>query len=395
MDELAEWLVGRFGIRFNTLTAEIEFFDPEREVYKALTDKDFNTIHYYAEKEFDTRDDKRVRRAMMHPDLVETYNPIHQYLEDLPPWDGHDHILDLANTIQVEDSQIEVKGNLQEIWVDFFTKWLVASLSPFYKNSVNQTCLVLVGKEGKGKTTWLNNLVPKGMEEYLAVGHLVPKITEQTTANLLTEKWLVNIDDQLDDIMKNELNSLKGVISAPSVTNRKPYARYMRRRMRVCSFMASINTTRFLTEGENRRYLTFMIKNVDYKVKVDMNKVWSQAKHLINEGFQFWFGPEETKLVNQINENYRRSSEEEEWLGLLYEPADKGDLGAEFLTASEILKNLRLFAGPQLKQYYLSKALSIKDFPRASHRKEGMPVYGYWVKKTAYHKKRDHGYQFE
>ena len=79
----------------------------------------------------------------------------------------------------------------------------------------------------------------------------------------LAEKFLVNIDDQLDLI--KDLRYLKSMFTLDKVTNRKAFDKYNPNRARICSFVASVNSSEFLTDDQNRRYLVFSVKDIDFK----------------------------------------------------------------------------------------------------------------------------------
>lgn len=181
-------------------------------------------------------------------------------------------------------------------------KWLVASVATALGKGINHLCLILVGGQGVGKTSWLNNLCPKSMREFLICSHINPSLTDQNTANFLAEKWFVNIDDQLETIFGKDFNSMKAIITAPFVTNRKTWHRFTKKRQRVCSFMGSVNSVKFLTDTENRRYLVFKTDNINFNHNVAMEKVWAQALYLLENKHRYWFAQEEMKQLNQINE---------------------------------------------------------------------------------------------
>ena len=222
---------------------------------------------------------------------------------------------------------------------------------------VNHTCLILVGGQGTGKTTWLNSLCPKGMKQFLVCSHINPSLTDTNTANYLAEKWFVNIDDQLETIFGKDFNSMKAIITAPFVTNRKTWHRLTKTRPRICSFMGSVNSPKFLTDSENRRYLVFTAESIEFNHQVDINKVWAQALHLAKQKFPYWFTTEEIKDLNKINEVYRQIPPEEEWLQKLFDPCERTDPKAQFLMASEILTRINAFSGMRLSLKKLSGAL--------------------------------------
>ncbi len=238
----------------------------------------------------------------------------------------------------------------------------MASVATVLGKGNNHTCLILVGAQGKGKTTRLNKLCPTALEDYLVYFHINPTLTDQNTNNYLAEKWFVNIDDQLEVIFGKDFNSMKAILSAPSVTNRKVYARIIKIRTLICSFMGSVNDAKFLSDIQNRRYLVFSVTDVNYLHTVDINKIWAQALHLLNEKFEYWLNSQEINELNKINEIYRQSTPEEEWLSKLYTPCESNDPKARFMMASKMLSQMNANAGLRLSPKKLSRAMDKLQF---------------------------------
>src|SRR5690606_26596868 len=102
--------------------------------------------------------------------------PFKNYFNGLPKWkkDDPDHIAELAHTITASNN---------EFWRWAFKKWLVNLVACAITENVNQQVLVFVGKQGIGKSTWLNKLVPKKLEGYLYSGIVNPS-NKDTLVNL-------------------------------------------------------------------------------------------------------------------------------------------------------------------------------------------------------------------
>src|SRR5690606_13397707 len=92
-------------------------------------------------------------KSLLESDFVSIYNPFEDYFNNLPDWDGKtDYISQLTDTI-ITTNQKDFK------WA--FKKWLVAMVACAINEDItNQAVLILTGKQGIGKTTWLKNLVP-------------------------------------------------------------------------------------------------------------------------------------------------------------------------------------------------------------------------------------------
>jgi len=354
--EFKEYLDLKYEFRRNTLTLEIEVRKLNKESFSILDEALLNSIWIDMQMDGYKCTDS-ILMKILNSKLTKAYNPLVNYFENLPEHnEQEDHIQQLANTITIKDIIID-DVDQRNLWEPFLRKWLVGCAATATGLGVNHTCLILVGGQGAGKTTWLNSLCPKGMKEFLVCSHINPSLTDTNTANYLAEKWFVNIDDQLETIFGKDFNSMKAIITAPFVTNRKTWHRLTKTRPRICSFMGSVNSPKFLTDSENRRYLVFTAESIEFNHQVDIHKVWAQALHLAKQKFPYWFTTEEIKDLNKINEVYRQIPPEEEWLQKLFDPCERTDPKAQFLMASEILTRINAFSGMRLSLKKLSGAL--------------------------------------
>ncbi len=356
-----EYLEQRYEIRFNLLTLTPEIKGWDEDFFTPVDDRKLNTV--WLEMQLDNLQcSDKVLEKILKSFFITSYDPLKEYFNTLPIYDGEDYIQQLADTIEISD--IESNGvRLRSLWKPYLQKWLVASVANALEKGINQTCLILVSNQGKGKTTWLNKLCPSGMKDYLSSGHIVPSMTDKNTINLLAEKWFVNIDDQLQTIFKKDFNTLKSIITAPFVSNRKAWAKLAKTRPRVCSFMGSVDTPEFLTDNQNRRYLVFATDKVNYTHNVPMDKVWAQALHLFREDHSYWFSDSEILTLNKMNEYFRNASLEEEWLSKLFEPCKNTDPKVVFLMASEIHAHINARSGLRINNRKLLQALE-KQFGR-------------------------------
>jgi predicted P-loop ATPase len=377
--EIKSYLDFKYEFRRNELTLEIEVRLINSEHFVLLDEAFVNSIWIDLQIDGYKCSDATLLK-ILNSKLTREYNPLKNYFETLESYDGvTDYIGQLAETIVIANISVN-KIQLKDLWRPYLEKWLVASAATATGKGINHLCLVLVGGQGKGKTTWLNKLCPQSMKEFLICSHINPSLTDQNTANFLAEKWFVNIDDQLETIFGKDFNSMKAIITAPFITNRKTWHRFTRKRQRVCSFMASVNSPKFLTDIENRRYLVFTAEGINFNHTIKIESVWSQALHLLDNGYRYWFTQEDMKQLNQINEIYRQVPPEEEWLMKMYEPCDPNNAQAKFLMPSEILTKLNLWSGMKLSIRKLSAGMeNLKYGNPISKRINGSPRKVYSV----------------
>ncbi|UZO79759.1 virulence-associated E family protein [Aquimarina sp. ERC-38] len=358
--QVQEYLNAYYDIRINELTFELEYREKGATTFRNLEDRQLNTIWLDLQNEGIKCTDSTLIK-ILNSNYTELYHPLKEYFKALPKWDGKDYIKELSKTITIEALENE-GATSNELWLPYLRKWLVASAATVLGLGINQTCLILVGSQGSGKTTWLNRLCPDDMKEFLICSHINPSLTDKNTANFLAEKWIVNIDDQLETIFGKDFNSMKAIITAPFVTLRKVFHRLSKTRPRICSFVGSVNSRRFLTDTENRRYLVFSAEKVNYQHKVDMHKVWAQASHLAKSNFTYWFSHEEMKQLNKINDVFKQNTLEEEWLIKLYKPCAPTKPGVIFLMPSEILSHMNARSGLRMSIKRLATAFETQKF---------------------------------
>jgi len=305
-------------------------------------------------------------RSLLYSDFCQLYNPFEDYFETLPEYDLQtDYITQLANTITTTK---------QDLWQQCFKKWLVAMVGCVLNDKViNHTVIVFSGKQGLGKTTWVERLVPKQLKEYLFSGTINPN--NKDTLVQLAECMLINLDE-LENLNRSEIGSLKEIITKTQIRMRKAYGHNNETMPRRASFAGSVNTAQFLNDSTgSRRFLCFEVEGIQYQHDVDISLVYAQALHLFNDDFRYWFDQEEIKSITENNEQYQLRSPEEELLLTWFEPCEK-DIANAYLNASQIASKLAEKAKITLTDgtiNKLGKALKKHNFLRL--KKNGIFVY--------------------
>ena len=248
------------------------------------------------------------------------------------------------------------------------------------EKQVNQTVIVFSGKQGLGKTTWIEKLMPKPLKEYIFSGTINP--SNKDTLIHLAECMLINLDE-LENLNKTEIGSLKEIITKTHIRMRKAYGHNNENMPRRASFAGSVNTSQFLNDTTgSRRFLCFEVENIEYTHNIDINKIYAQAVKLYKENFRHWFNQEEIKEINANNEQYQLRSPEEELLLTWFEPAIRENANA-FYNASQIavrlaeLSKINISDGVVNK---LGKALKKHGFLRLAKNKS----YVYAVKEFSF-----------
>lgn len=313
-----------------------------------------------------------IESEIMSPD----YDPFLEYFENLPKWDKKtDYLKQLSDTVKVTK---------QKRFNEVLTKFMIGSLDCLLGiNTVNDVCMVFQSGQGLGKTRWNRKLLPeKFRDEYLYEGNIDTRNKDHS--QYLSQYWFIHLDE-LETLRTNEIGALKSFITQEKISHRKAYGRYKDVFVRRASFLGSVNEDKFLSDTTgNRRWLVFKILALNYMHKVDMDKVWAQVYHLWNEGIQHWFDLEEIKEINEINEEFRSMSTEEELLLKCFEFANFEEVSdGEFYTSTDVMLDIaheRPTLMSKMNSRTMGKALS-KHVPGNKNRKVSNGVTKYYLKK--------------
>jgi len=272
-------------------------------------------------------------KCLLESDFVEKFNPFEDYFNDLPKWDeSKDYISELASTISTTDD---------ELFKWAFKKWLVAFVGCAIKEDItNHSVLILTGKQGSGKTTWLMNLLPQELKEYGYSGNINPKNKDSNI--LLSEKILINIDE-LASYSKAQVESYKELITKDKITERRAYGYFSENYIRRASFVGSSNHNEILMDVTgNRRFLVFETLNIDYKSTINYTQLFAQALHLFNSGFQHYFDKEDINRIELNNEKYKQTSQEEDYVEKYFSlPSNTEDEIKVYMNATEVVEYLK------------------------------------------------------
>lgn len=313
---------------------------------------------------------------LLKSDFVPLVNPIKEYFDGL---DIEELLTGNINKL----TQTVILDN-PKLFEKYFTKWIVGVIanSLTHEGCQNHTCLVLTGDQGAYKTTWLTNLCPPSLKEYIYTGKI--DVDKTDTQSMLSEFLIINIDDQLRNLNRKDENALKTLITLESVKVRKPYDRMITKRPRVASFCGSVNGNDFLTDPSgSRRFLPFEVKSIDLEEfqKIDMDAVWAEALQLFRSGFRYWFTKEEINEINNYNQDFEVTDVETELLLELYEVIPRYSPESEELTSSIILFNLEKHFDTKLSGKKLGEALNKLKFVRFGKKINGSSKYLFAVKR--------------
>ena len=305
--------------------------------WREMTKHDINSIVCHAAQEYDANITSREVMTALQSDLIPDVHPLREYVLSCREWteEQPDWIDWVASQVHVVDA------NADRLWRGCFKKWFVAMVASWMKDEVvNHQVLVLIGKQGIFKTTWLEHLIPPHLRAYAC------KLANSNDLNKderlrIAEFGLISLDE-IDSMNNRELNQLKSVITATDVNERAAYAYTKERRVRLASFCASGNRRDFLTDiTGNRRWLPFEVESIQnpFYTILPYERMYAQAWALAQDPlFSYWFDLDEIEVLEEHNQHFRDESNEEQLLPILFDVPAEGK--GEFMTTAQISERL-------------------------------------------------------
>ena len=316
------------------------------EYWREMTKHDINSIVCHCAQEYDANITSREVMTALQSDLIPDVHPLREYVLSCGEWteEQPDWIDWVAQQVTVKPLGDEAKGDKargEGLWRGCFKKWFVAMVASWMKDEVvNHQVLVLIGKQGIFKTTWLEHLIPPHLRAYAC------KLANSNDLNKderlrIAEFGLISLDE-IDSMNNRELNQLKSVITATDVNERAAYAYTKERRVRLASFCASGNRRDFLTDiTGNRRWLPFEVESIQnpFYTILPYERMYAQAWALAQDPlFSYWFDLDEIEVLEEHNQHFRDESNEEQLLPILFDVPAEGR--GEFMTTAQISERL-------------------------------------------------------
>ena len=275
---------------------------------------------------------------LIYSDFSFSYHPIREYLNRLPQWDGIDHIGLLAGSVHTIPAQTE-------FWLKGFRHFLVGMVAAATREEVvNHLCLLLCSKQNLGKTTFINNILPRELRtDYLSTG--IISAGNKDDLSRMSEYMLINFDE-FEGMTGHELSLLKDLITRKFISIRLPYARHTQNLPHWASFAGTCNYPQVLYDPTgNRRFLCYEIEKID-RLDIDYPQLYAQIKHLLDSGYRYWFEAYENDEIELNNKPFLFQTPEEEMVLTHFRKPERFE-SFKYMTVSEMAEEIRNRTGYQ------------------------------------------------
>ena len=243
--------------------------------WKVLTNNAFNSIVRHA-KRLGIGENKSPRQDIdefINSEEVPVYNPIKEYLESLPKWDGQNQVAELFGRIPGLTSE-------QLNWCSIWLRSAVAHWLQMDMLHGNEAVPILIGQQGCGKSTFAVRLLPEKLRQYF-LDHI--NFGNKFDSEMaLTHNLFVNIDE-LANMGASQQGKLKQTLSKVRVNGRPIFGKSQDDRLRFASFLATTNDEHPLCDPTgSRRYLCLHIpagEYIDNSSVINYDQLYAQVMY--------------------------------------------------------------------------------------------------------------------
>ena len=328
------------GVRYNETTNIVEFENLPEEM-SAIHDlqNQMPTKLQYCYRDYTGL--KNIGRQQTK-DLIaliadlNTYNPVRDYLQS-GVWDGYSRFPELYKILGVTDT---IQQSLIKKW---FYQCAAMAFNETEAPMQGEGVLILMGKEGIGKTRFFSEIVPNPL--WFRSWEKPFSTTDKDAAIQLTSVWIGEIAE-IDRTFRANKSDVKSFMTLRMDTFRKPYAAEPITRARRTVFCGTTNKDEFLNEDTGfRRW---------WVIPVNTNKIDMSSFSTPDNLRQFW--AECYAAYADDASCFRLTVEEMDYL----ESANK-DV-TEMLPAEDELRNRFDFDAP-ISEWICTQPANLKNLP--------------------------------
>ena len=337
--EVELFLQENYLFRRNVLSGKVEFatLPAEEPHYRVLTQEALNSIVIRAKREnvCEKGNPKTEITELIHSEEVRVHNPIKEYLDSLPQWDGQNHVARLFSRLPGISSEMH----------GFLAVWLRSAVAHWLQmdNVHGNECVpTLIGAQGCGKTTFVQRLLPPHLREYF-LDHL--NLSNKFDKEMaLTNNLLVNLDE-LEAIRPSQHAALKQTLSKSKVNGRPIYGASQEDRPRFASFVATTNNPHPLTDATgSRRYICLTIPKgqlIDNSGEIDYEQLYAQVLHEVRDlNTPYWYSNAEVMRIQELNLNYMEQKDIAEIVNACFRKPKEGEV-VKALNSAQILQMIQ------------------------------------------------------
>ena len=336
-----QFLQDNYLFRRNVLNGKVELAtkpsEDEAPSWRPLTQEALNSIIIRAKREgvCEKGSPKTDIVEYVHSEEIRLHNPIGEFINGLPQWDGQNHLAQLFSRLP----------GLSSEQMNYLTVWLRSAVAHWLQMDTlhgNECVPTLIGAQGCGKTTFVQRLLPPDLRLYF-LDHL--NLSNKFDKEMaLTNNLLVNLDE-LEAIRPSQQSALKQTLSKSKVNGRPIYGCAQDDRPRFASFVATTNNPHPLTDVTgSRRFICVRIPEglyIDNSGEIDYGQLYAQVVYEIRElKAPYWFNNTEVARIQELNLEFMEQKDISEVIGTCFRKPLEGESWKR-MSSTQILNEIR------------------------------------------------------
>ena len=329
--KLQRFLTERFDFRHNQLTGVTEYRPKDEDApFRPIDERNMNGMIVDARLEGIACWNSMVPTLVLS-NKVESFNPFHLYMNELPEWDRKDRVIPLLQ--RVSDDEMWLRGGR------YWLRAMAAQWMGEERCHANALMPILIsGEQGLGKSTFCRQLLPDSLRGYYLDNlNLSPGTSPEKK---LVRTGLINLDE-FDRYSPRKQSTLKNLMQMTTLSIRRAYEKNASVLPRIASFIGTSNSDALLCDPTgSRRFLCVEItESIDVATPIEYEQLYAQCLHLLDNGERHHFTDDEVRDIELRNRGYRRSLPLEELFFAHYRLPREGE-EPELLSAAEIYDHL-------------------------------------------------------
>lgn len=310
---------GRLSRNLLTETDNLAGPLPWHRTSTRFDDEDLPHILLHFERHYGIRSEKNIVNALRIVASEHSFHPIRDRLRGLR-WDGEPRLRNALHHFLGADV-----NEYNEACLRVFLLGAVGRV--FHPGCKAEMMLVLTGKQGCGKSTFLRFLA---MEDDWFSDDL-RKLDDEKIYQRLAGHWIMEMSEMVATANAKSIEEIKSFLSRSKDTYRFPYDRFTSDHPRQCVFAGSTNKTDFLPMDRtgNRRFLPVQVhpENAEVHILEDeaasrayIEQLWAEVMVLYDSGL--WGCHPDRELEQMMVREQKKFQQEDTPAGQIYDFMD-------------------------------------------------------------------------
>lgn len=356
----------------------------------------FDDIYLHFVEECETSISESILRKIIRSrNYIKPFDPIKTYIDSLRgKYAGKSHIDLLCGFLKCREFDSEQPTYSQDRANKIIRKWMISTIAQWLDNIPNEVMLTFVqAKEGVGKTSLCNYLIPDVLKDYSATASKNDKKFDLEDAYT---RFPFIIHDELVGINKSSIETWKMILSHSKLKTRRRGEEFAIDRSRIAVPFGTTNRNQekggFL--GDNfgyRRFGCIELEDIHWKEYiqvVDADQMWAEALMLYESSeYQWKFDMEDFTEFEAYNSKYTIETDAIRYVHLYLAHPSEDD--GEWMNATEIITDMRkhkLIRGEHLTSVNprtLGMALTSLGYECKKTRNGSLiPLQRYYIRRT-------------